>query len=162
MNITLIVCQDNKHGIGFNGRIPWKEPKDLARFKRITEDGILIVGRATAETLPNLPGRTIYVLTRSAYTKRGAKIFSDLDTALKEAKKHQKNIFFAGGSDIYRQVLKSNLAEILDITTLKSSHNCDTFFPEKLIGCEWECFFSLEDDTRIVRIFKKPDAISKI
>ena len=55
MNITLIVCQDNKHGIGFNGRIPWKEPKDLARFKRITEDGILIVGRATAETLPNLP-----------------------------------------------------------------------------------------------------------
>lgn len=66
MRIAIICAAAKNKVIGQNNIIPWNDPNDLVRFKNIIEDGILIMGRKTYESLPNkkLPGRLHIVVTR--------------------------------------------------------------------------------------------------
>ena len=65
MQIAIICAASKNNVIGQNNIIPWNDPNDLVRFKNITEDGILIMGRKTYESLPNkkLSGRLHIVVT---------------------------------------------------------------------------------------------------
>ncbi len=51
--------------IGRDGRLPWRLPADLKRFKAQTMGRPMIMGRKTFESFPSpLPGRRHIVLTR--------------------------------------------------------------------------------------------------
>ena len=50
MGISVIYAASKNNVIGQNNIIPWNDPNDLVRFKNITEDGILIMGRKTYES----------------------------------------------------------------------------------------------------------------
>jgi len=53
--------------IGVDGDIPWRIPDDFAHFKRTTLGQVLVMGRATYESIGRpLPGRTTIVLNRDA------------------------------------------------------------------------------------------------
>lgn len=52
--------------IGLNGGLPWKPIReDFRWFKKFTMGQTLIMGRTTFETLPELPGRDIVVLSNT-------------------------------------------------------------------------------------------------
>lgn len=53
MMVTMIVaCSESTGVIGFKGKIPWSIPSDLKNFKEYTDNKIIIMGRATFESLP--------------------------------------------------------------------------------------------------------------
>lgn len=49
-----------------NGSLVWSFPEDLAVFRYVTEGGLCLVGRKTAEHLPKLKGREFLVLSSKA------------------------------------------------------------------------------------------------
>jgi dihydrofolate reductase len=58
LRLTLIVAATRSNGIGQNGRLPWRLPKELAYFAQVTSnapDGhanAVIMGRNTWESIP--------------------------------------------------------------------------------------------------------------
>src|SRR3546814_20660066 len=57
-NSFLIAARASNGAIGYQGTIPWHAPHDLKQFASLTRGAILIMGRATFESLPGpLPGR---------------------------------------------------------------------------------------------------------
>jgi dihydrofolate reductase len=74
--LTLIVAATKTNGIGQGSQLPWRLPKEMAYFKRVTSnapDGRLnavIMGRKTWESIPAnfrpLPNRVNIVISRNA------------------------------------------------------------------------------------------------
>ncbi len=63
--ITFVLARADNGVIGVDGRLPWRLPADLRRFKALTMGRPMIMGRKTFESLPApLPGRRHIVLTR--------------------------------------------------------------------------------------------------
>ena len=63
--LNVILCMDSKYGIGLNNNLPWGITDELKIFKEKTQNSILIVGRKTAESLPILHNRLLFVVSRT-------------------------------------------------------------------------------------------------
>jgi dihydrofolate reductase len=104
-----IVAAAENGVIGAQGGLPWHYREDLQRFKTLTMGRPVIMGRKTFATLPSkLPGRTIYVVSRSSpAAEASAKFFSSLAEAYRAAESDfpTGEIFIAGGGEIYQQSL---------------------------------------------------------
>lgn len=63
--INAIVAMNHSGTIGVNGKLPWYVSEDLRRFRLITSNNIVVMGRKTYESLPNgeLPNRINVVIT---------------------------------------------------------------------------------------------------
>ena len=63
--ISAIVAVDANWGIGYNGQLLEHISDDLKRFKELTSNNTVVMGRKTWESLPNkpLPNRLNIVLT---------------------------------------------------------------------------------------------------
>ncbi len=70
--------------IGRDGRLPWRLPADLKRFKAETMGRPMIMGRKTFESFPSpLPGRRHIVLTRDPdWQAEGAEVAHSVVEAL--------------------------------------------------------------------------------
>lgn len=137
--VDIIVAHNFQYGIGRQGKIPWHCPEDLKLFKKLTSDSILIMGRKTVESLPNLPDRIIFCLSKSknlSSDNNDSKIFSDFHTMIQYAKEHypNKKIFIAGGAQIYDLAFKTIFNQIVDIhiSIIQNDTFCDTFFNHNL------------------------------
>ena len=65
-DIFLIYARAENGTIGRDGALPWRLPADLKRFKALTMDKPMIMGRKTFDSFPSpLPGRRHIVLTLS-------------------------------------------------------------------------------------------------
>lgn len=127
---TVILAAVGRNGvIGIDGRLPWSIPEDLARFKRLTMGGALVMGRATFESIRRpLPGRTNIVLTRSdVWREEGVEVAGDLDTALEIARARDKDAFVVGGSEVYQNAL--DLTDVLELTEVDAAPEGDAWFP---------------------------------
>ena len=49
--VVLIAAHDRQRAIGRGNALPWHLPDDLARFKRLTVGGTVLMGRKTAESI---------------------------------------------------------------------------------------------------------------
>jgi len=130
MNISIVVAFAKKNRlIGSEGRLLWKLPKDLRRFKSLTMNHFCVVGFNTFSFLPPLPDRHLIVLSKKH------KIDSDLhyhafsiDEAIDIAKsKNEKELFCIGGEKTYASFLP--LAHTLYITEVLEDYEGDAFFP---------------------------------
>ena len=83
-SVTAILARADNGAIGLEGGLPWRIPADLKRFRMLTGDRPMIMGRRTFESLPSLlPGRRHIVLTRDReWRADGAEIAHDVDEAL--------------------------------------------------------------------------------
>lgn len=83
-NLGIIVCRNQAGIIGVDNQLPWKIPKDLARFKKETLNGVVIMGRNTWESLPKkpLPHRNNIVISTTVEELPGAHVFKSLNEAL--------------------------------------------------------------------------------
>lgn len=141
--VFIIVAVDLNNGIGYNGKLPWHLPKDLAYFQKITtqtkdstKKNMVVMGRTTWESLPEnarpLSGRVNVVLTHSkTYKARGAFVVRSLWHALFHCYLLDvENMFIIGGSRVFQEALKNNFADAIYLTRILRVYECDTFFPE--------------------------------
>ena len=148
--IAIAALTEGERIIGNNGKIPWRIPADLERFKHLTKGHTVIMGRHTweqdLERCP-LPGRhNIVVSTTLADDLATRQCPSDgyqltvarsLTEAIEQAGDRAK-VFIIGGSVLYQSAL--HLTDTLELTIVESNYIGDTVFPpyEHLIGTEFE------------------------
>jgi dihydrofolate reductase len=124
--IGMIVACDLNGVIGYNNTIPWRNKTDLKRFRQITKDCVVVMGRKTWESLPvskkhgvKLPGRPKYVLSRFDHDNADdTKWVSSRDEAINDAKENypDKDIWIIGGSSIYQSAVCSVVPDVIDLT----------------------------------------------
>lgn len=112
--ITLILARAANGVIGAGGKMPWHLPADLRRFKQLTMDRPMIMGRKTFDSLPAiLEGRRHIVLTRDPeWQDEGAEPVATIEEALKLA--NAPHVMVIGGAEIYRLFLP--LADRIELT----------------------------------------------
>lgn len=125
-------CEENKV-IGNKGLLPWHYKEDLNRFKELTLNHTLIMGRTTFDSVGVLPNRKTIVISNSIipgiYSKKGKlyEVKNNLYQAIEESLLQDNKVFIAGGASIYKQSL--HLATCLELTIIKGAYTGDTFFP---------------------------------
>lgn len=149
MSEVIIIAAVARNGvIGKEGKLPWNLKDDLERFKALTLNHTIIMGRKTFESLPikPLPKRKNIVITSKKIEGYDGKIesFKTLIDAINHAKKSEDDkIFLIGGQSIYKEGL--NFADSLDLTELKDDYEGDTYFPE-FKKSEWKLIKSDEKE----------------
>lgn len=127
--LTLIAARDRRGAIGRAGALPWHLPDDLRRFKALTLDKPILMGRRTAVSLGRaLPGRLNLVLTRAAEAPfAGMRAVASLEAALAVVA-DMSELCVIGGGEIYAltlpQATRLHLTEVATIVT-----DADAFFP---------------------------------
>ena len=109
MMIAIIAAYDKNRIIGKDGGMPWYIPGELKRFRRLTENNVVIMGRKTYESLGKpLPGRINIVLSRNKVFQ-GENLYTakSITQAMEMCMDNwiDKDVFIGGGADLYRQVL---------------------------------------------------------
>jgi dihydrofolate reductase len=128
MTISIIAALSRNGVIGADNRLPWRLPEDLARFKRLTLEHSVIMGRKTFESIGKpLPKRRNIVLTRNATNlPAGVTVARSLDEAF-ELTSGEEEVFVAGGAEIYRQTLER--ANRMYLTRIHADIEGDAYFP---------------------------------
>jgi dihydrofolate reductase len=131
--IFLIAAVADNGVIGADGAIPWRLKSDMQRFKAMTIDKPVVMGRKTFESLRRpLPGRSNIVVTRDEnYRAAGAVVTTSLAAARNVAigdalRRFATEIAVIGGAEIYAQWI--GFADRLEITEVHARPEGDTSF----------------------------------
>lgn len=136
--VVLIAASSSNGVIGREGDLPWRLPRDLKRFKRLTKGHPMLMGRKTWESIGKrpLPGRPTVVVTRNAdyALPEGVSLATSLPAAIERAQAlGPAPVFVAGGEGIYRAALP--LADRVELTRVHAEVEGDARFPlESLAG----------------------------
>lgn len=139
--ISIIAAIGKNKELGKDNKLLWHIKADMERFRRLTINQVVIMGRKTFFSLPKkfqpLPKRINIVISKkvhqpikqSSADNQTKLIFTDsVEKALNIAKKFNREIFIAGGASIYNQTL--SLADKLYLTIVEKSYpEADVFFP---------------------------------
>ena len=126
--LILVAAHDRRRAIGRGNALPWHLPDDLARFKRLTVGGTVLMGRRTAESIGRaLPQRRNLVLTRGASAPfAGQELVDSFDAALVAV--GVTPLFVIGGGEVYAQALPQ--ATRLELTLVDTQiEGADAWFP---------------------------------
>ena len=128
--ITLIVAASDNNVIGKDNDLLWHLPNDFKRFKKLTSDHCIIMGRKTFESLPGiLPKRKHIVITRQKdYLVEGVEVVDSLSSAIELALIYDNAPYIIGGGQIYEQALQ--VADCIEITRVHTIIEGDTYFPD--------------------------------
>ena len=139
--IVFIVAIADNGVIGRDNTMPWHLRSDLQRFKQLTLNKPIIMGRKTYLSIGKpLPKRTNIVVTRdSGFRATGAVAVPSLDAAYEVAlgdalRRDAAEIMVIGGAEIFRQWMPR--AARLEITHVHAEPDGDTFFRFEM--AEWQ------------------------
>lgn len=132
--IVFLVAIAENGVIGRGDAMPWHLSSDLKRFKRLTLDKPVVMGRKTFVSIGKpLPGRTNIVLTRDRdYRHRGVVTATSMAAALDVARgdalrRFAAEIVVIGGAEVFARLM--DRAARLEITEVHAEPDGDTFFP---------------------------------
>lgn len=109
---NLIVARDKNNVIGINNKIPWRLKTDLAMFKELTENSVVVMGHNTWLSLPvqPLPNRLNIVLSTTMKEHSEVIVCRDvksLKANLQEIKRTVNlPVFFIGGQSVYKLAMR--------------------------------------------------------
>ena len=139
--IILVVAMAENGVIGSGGRLPWRLPSDMKRFRRLTWGKPVVMGRRTFQSIGKpLEGRDNIVISRqSDFAPEGVSVAHRLDEALALAERFAAardgaDIAVIGGGRVYRAVLPR--ADRIEMTIVHAEIEGDTTFPA-LDETEW-------------------------
>ena len=132
---SLIVAFAKNNVIGKEGKIPWNIEGEQSRFKELTTNNIVIMGRKTFEEIYQklqkpLPNRINIIISKTKqYKFKDCYTFDSLENALIFCQKEfpQKDVYISGGASLYEKALP--LVEKMFITEVDLDVLGDTFFP---------------------------------
>ena len=142
--MNAIVVVDRNWAIGRENHLLYSLPTDMKRFRSLTLDGTVILGRKTLDTFPGgnpLPQRKNIVITHHTDLDRdGAVAVPGLDAALDAAASTPDDrIWVIGGGSVYAALLsKCRRACVTKVDD--TAADAAAFFPnlDKLPGWELE------------------------
>lgn len=125
--IALIVAFAKNQVIGNNGCIPWKIKGEQKRFKELTTENVVIMGRRSYEEIGRpLPNRTTIVISNTKnFDQENCMTARTLAEAIELA--GDKDIYISGGAKLYEEALP--LVEKMYITEIDCDIKGDTYFP---------------------------------
>jgi dihydrofolate reductase/thymidylate synthase len=127
---SIVVAFTHKtFGIGKNGSIPWHIVEDLVHFRKLTKNGIIVMGRKTFNSIGKiLNDRFNIVLSKSPPMKH---LENSPNLAFVSSHDYleliSKDLFVIGGSDIYKLFIGK--AKYIFATVIEKEYECDIFFP---------------------------------
>ena len=129
--LSIIVAKAKNNIIGKNNQLIWHLPDDMKRFKNITENHVIIMGRKTFESIGRvLPNRKHIVMTHNSGLRiddENVEIVKDV-MDLKEYVNSDEECFVIGGATIYNLLMP--YVEKLYVTELDKDFEGDAFFPK--------------------------------
>lgn len=138
--ICAVVAIGKNRELGKEGKLLWHIPDDLKRFKRLTAEHPIIMGRKTFESIVGyiggpLPERTNIVVTRQhdyidLVGRYGERVIvaTSVEEGIEKAKEiDSEEIHIGGGAEIYKQALP--YIDKLYLTIIDDEKEADTFFP---------------------------------
>jgi dihydrofolate reductase len=126
--LATVAALSRNRVIGHQGRLPWHLPGDLKFFRETTRGGVVVMGRATYESIGRpLPHRENWVLTRqSDWQAAGVTVFRDLAELLR-ACQPRPAVWVIGGESLYRALLPYCARQFL--TEIEAEVEGDTYYP---------------------------------
>ncbi|HLC86348.1 MAG TPA: dihydrofolate reductase [Candidatus Nanoarchaeia archaeon] len=128
MSLTILAAISENGVIGIENRIPWRIREDMQRFKELTLNHSVIMGRVTYDSLPErfrpLPQRKNIVLSLSMPQSEGIYVARNIEEALDLA---EQNAYVIGGRKIYELFLPHS--DRMEITRVHQNFSGDAFFP---------------------------------
>ena len=142
--MNCIVVVDQNWAIGCEGGLLFSLPTDMKRFRSLTIDGTVILGRKTLDSFPGgrpLPRRRNIVITRKVdFDREGCEIVPSPQAVLEAAAgTEEEQLWVIGGGSVYTALLpKCKRAFVTRVDS--AAPEADTFFPnlDKLPGWEVE------------------------
>lgn len=130
--IKIIVAMSENRVIGNNNELIWRLSSDLKRFKELTTEHSVVMGRKTYESIGRpLPNRRNIIISRQPdYLVDDCEIVSSLEEALLLT---NSDCFIIGGGEIYKQSLE--IVDKIYLTLVHKEFEGDTKFPE--LNKEW-------------------------
>jgi dihydrofolate reductase len=132
--IVLVAAVADNGVIGADNAIPWRQKSDMLRFKAITMNKPVVMGRKTFASMKRaLRGRTNIVITRDpGFSSPGVVTATSFESAFALAREDALqrgtgDIAVIGGAEIYAHFL--GLADRLEITEVHATPEGDTRFP---------------------------------
>ncbi len=160
MKISMIACVTQDMVIGVNDGLlitPFKP--DMAHFKEITTNHVIVMGKNTYFTLPKhkpLEGRTNIIISKSLADNppEGFIVYKSLEDFSESYKDFNDEIFIIGVSKAYDTFMP--LTNKLYVTVVKREstdllHNIEGFnkkvtrFPSSVFDYKWSCNIIKED-----------------
>lgn len=128
MGFSAIVAHDNNRVIGGDNKLLWHLPEDLKRFRDITMNSPIVMGRKTFESIGKpLKGRENVILTTDRnYKADGCFVYNDMDDILFDYKDRGET-FIIGGGEIYKLFFPH--IDRLYVTLVEGEYKGDTHFP---------------------------------
>lgn len=149
--ISLIACIDKNGALGDKeGNLLYHLPNDLKRFKQLTENNVVVMGRITYESIVNklgkpLPNRTNIVITSNReYVVPYDNVYTypSLRDVILEYENYWINdneeLFIIGGGQIYEQTISK--ADRIYLTIVDDEYNrskVGAYFPVSELK-EWK------------------------
>lgn len=149
--VAIIAAIGERGELGFQNQLLCHLPHDLKRFKELTLEHPVVMGRNTWESLPikPLPRRRNYVLSsQNDLNLVGATLFHSVDDVM-NAMNEDETLFVMGGASVYQQFMP--IADIIYLTRILAEFTADVFFPT-FSPEQW----SLHEDQFVPRDDKNP------
>ena len=139
MSIKLICAISKNNVIGKENKLPWNISEDLNRFRELTSNNWIVMGRKTFDSIGRpLPNRKNIVLSENKNLKiDSVEVFNSPKDVIDFYKNNsdQKDLYIIGGTYIYE--LFFQYCEYLFITYIDKEYEGDAFFP-KIDWEKWE------------------------
>ena len=132
----MVWAQARGRVIGNQGTLPWRLPEDLRLFRELTLGSVVVMGRATWESLPEkfrpLPGRRNVVLTGQAdWHADGAEVAHSAGEVLAR----YAGCWVIGGAAVYAAMIEH--ASRIVCTDIDEAFDGDAFAPR--LDSSWQC-----------------------
>ncbi|VVB83873.1 Dihydrofolate reductase HdrB [uncultured archaeon] len=145
MNLTLIAAISENNVMGNKGKIPWRIKEDMKRFRELTLNHPVIMGRKTYESIPEkfkpLPDRKNIVLSKSMKDYAGIYIARNTCEALSLSE--GKSSYVIGGREIYEEFLPFTYK--IELTRVHRNYEGDVFFPK----INWDMWKIINEEKNI-------------
>ena len=132
MSIKLICAISKNNVIGNENKLPWNLSEDLKRFKKLTSNNLIVMGRKTFDSIGRpLPNRKNIVLSKNLNLEiDGVEVFNSPDEVISLYKEipEKKDMYIIGGTFVYKLFLE--YCDYLYITYVDKNFEGDAFFPK--------------------------------
>ncbi|KAF2515932.1 dihydrofolate reductase [Flavobacterium foetidum] len=141
--IIMIAAAGENNELGKNNKLVWHLPNDFKRFKSLTTNHHIIMGRKTFESFPKpLPNRVHIVISRQEdYKPEGCIVTDSIENAIALCPENEDS-YIIGGGEIYNLALP--FTDIIELTKVHHTFEADAFFP-KISKSEWQLVESEEN-----------------
>ncbi|MDD6707621.1 dihydrofolate reductase [Eubacterium pyruvativorans] len=129
--MNLILAADENWGIGKDGDLLVRLPGDMEFFKEKTRGNVVVMGRATLESLPKKRGLAkrvnIVLTTRPDFTAERCEIVHSHEELFHRLEAFDSSrVFVIGGARVYRELLP--YVDTCYITKIRKSFDADRHF----------------------------------